>query len=217
MGFLQTVITDSLLSDAGEIDGFAARHAPGLPSIAATLRVIRDIDPESFRRIGRDVWGTGQSDGADQLGKAIDGCVKGLETAANQASAWTGEASNAYTERINRMKQALGEMRKPAHDVGQALVDIADGFEFKASDMWNNIWSAIGFVLGIIGVIAGIIVGLTGIGAIVGLILGILGVLAGLAAWWHSQKFKADEQIAKCAEASADVAKAMESLGKLQP
>ncbi|RKT52795.1 hypothetical protein C8E97_1331 [Saccharothrix australiensis] len=52
VGFLQTVITDSLLSDAGEIDGFAARHAPGLPSIQATLRVIRDIDPESFRQTG---------------------------------------------------------------------------------------------------------------------------------------------------------------------
>ncbi|MFT7841088.1 hypothetical protein Q5530_33550 [Saccharothrix sp. BKS2] len=64
---------------------------------------------------------------------AIDSCLKGLETATNQASAWTGEASNACTERINRMKQALGEMRKPAHDVGPALVDIADGFEFKAS------------------------------------------------------------------------------------
>ena len=66
-------------------------------------------------------------------------------------------------------------------------------------------------------IIAGIIVGLTGIGAVVGLILGILGVLVGLAAWWHSQKFKADEQIAKCVEASADAVKAMESLGKLQP
>ncbi|GAA1343286.1 hypothetical protein [Saccharothrix algeriensis] len=217
MGFLQSVITDSLLSDAGEIDGFTARYAPGLPSVEATLRVVREIDPESFRRIGRDVWGTGQSDGADELGRAIDACVKGLETAANQASAWTGEASNAYTERVNRMKQALGGMRKPAHDVGQALVDLADGFEFKASDMWNNIWSAVGFALGIIGVIAGIVVGLTGVGAVVGLVLGILGVLAGLAAWWHSQKFKADEQIAKCAGASADAVGAMESLGRIQP
>lgn len=99
----------------------------------------------------------------------------------------------------------------------EALVDVADGFEFKVSDLWNNIWSAIGFVLGIIGVVAGIIVGLTGIGAIVGLILGILGVLVGLAAWWHSQKFKADEQIAACTEASATALRSIESLGKLQP
>ncbi|MEO6087808.1 MAG: hypothetical protein ABIQ18_32320 [Umezawaea sp.] len=217
MSFLQQVITDSLLSDAREIDGFAKKHSAGLPSIEATLRIIKDIDPDAFRRIGRDIWGTGQSDGADELGKAIEGCVRGLETAGNQASAWTGQASNAYTERIGKMKQALNDVRKPAHDVGQALVDVADGFEFKVSDLWNNIWSAIGFIIGIIGVVAGIIVGLTGIGAIVGLILGILGVLIGMAAWWHSQKFKADEQIAACTEASATALKSIESLGKLQP
>jgi hypothetical protein len=216
MGFLQQVITDPLLADAREIDRFTAEHAPEIPSLESTLRIIRDIDPDSFRRIGQDVWGTGQSDGADMLGRAIDGCVEGLDNAAVQAAAWTGEARNAYTERIKKMSQAVNEMRKPGHDVGQALVDIADGFEFKVADLWNNVWSAIGFVIGIIGVIAGILIGLTGVGAIVGLILGILGVLVGMAAWWHSQKIKADEQIATCNEASATATRAIESLGKIQ-
>jgi hypothetical protein len=131
MGFLQQVITDSLLEDAREVDRFAAEHAPEVPSLEATLRIIKDIDPDSFRRIGQDVWGTGQSDGADLLGRAIDGCVEGLENAAIQAAAWTGEDRNAYTERIRKMSQAVDEMRKPCHDVGQALVDIADGFRIQ--------------------------------------------------------------------------------------
>ena len=54
MSFLQQVITDSLLSDAREIDGFAKKHGAGLPSIESTLRIVKDIDPDAFRRIGMD-------------------------------------------------------------------------------------------------------------------------------------------------------------------
>lgn len=214
---MRGLITESLLSDAREIDGFVRQHGPRLPSVEATLRIVREIDPETFRRIGRDVWGTGQSDGAAELGKCIDACTEHLIKAANEASAWTGDANNAYTARINSMKKALSEMRAPVNDVGQKLVELADGFEFKVADLWNNIFSLVGVILGILGVIAGIIVGLTGIGAIIGLILGVLGLLVGIAAWWLSLKFKADEQIAKCNEASATAVKTVESLGKIKP
>jgi predicted lipid-binding transport protein (Tim44 family) len=89
-------------------------------------------------------------------------------------------------------------------------------FEFKIQDLFNNLWSGLGFVVGILAFGLGFLGDLTGFGAVIGVILNILGILIGMAAWWHSQRIKAEEQIATCNEASATAAKTIESLGKIQ-
>jgi len=188
---LKELIDDSVLADARKIDDFARDHGQNLPSIEHTLRLVRDIDTDRLRTVGKDVWGVGGEDGADLVGTSLNACIGGLSKASEQTAAWTGNANNAYVHRVDQTKKALESMERPAQDVGQALVRIADAWDQIFGTSFLDILAIIGLVLSIIGVVVAIIVGLTGVGAIVGLIIGIISLLvAAVSIWWtiHSNE-----------------------------
>lgn len=192
---LKDLIDDGVLADAREIDNFLKDHGESLPSVEHTLRLVRDIDTDRLRKVGKDVWGTGGEDGKDLVGRHFDACIEDLDLANQQTSAWTGDAHNAYAERVNKIKKGLNDMRKPSADVGDALVAIADAWDQVFGRSFADILAIIGLVLSIIGVIVALVVeiaaGWTGIGAVVGLVIGILSILVGaVSIWWtiHSQE-----------------------------
>jgi hypothetical protein len=188
---LKELIDDSVLADARKIDDFARDHGQNLPSIEHTLRLVRDIDTDRLRTVGKDVWGVGGEDGADLVGTSLNACIGGLSKASEQSAAWTGNANNAYVHRVDQTKKALESMERPAQDVGQALVRIADAWDQIFGTSFLDILAIIGLVLSIIGVVVAIIVGVTGVGAIVGLIIGIISLLvAAVSIWWtiHSNE-----------------------------
>ncbi|GHG14179.1 MULTISPECIES: hypothetical protein [Amycolatopsis] len=203
---LKELIDDSVLADARKIDAFARDHGQSLPSLEHTLRLVRDIDTDRLRSVGKDVWGVGGEDGADLVGTSINAGIGGLSKAAEQTAAWTGDANNAYVHRVNQTKKALLDMERPAQDVGQALVKIADAWDQIFGSSFADILAIIGLILSIIGVIAAIIVGVTGVGAIVGLIIGIISIIVGaVSIWWtiHSNE-QAKIEALETASAQAD-------------
>lgn len=218
---LADLIDESVLTDARKIDNFVKEHGPDLPSVENTLRIIRDVHPDTFRRVGRDVWGVGGSEGADLVGNSFNACVEQLDNAINQAASWTGQAKNAYGDRLKKIKNAINDMRQPSQDVGRTLEDIADAYEVKFSDIFNNVLSLIGLAVAAISVAAAVIIGVvagwTGFGAIVSLVLAIFGLLVAVAAIWYAAKVKADQKIAILQEASRTSSKVVDSTDKLQP
>lgn len=214
---LKDLIDEDVLADARKIDQFAKEHGKSLPSIENTLRLVRDVDTDQLRTVGKDVWGIGGEEGADLVGKSFDACIQGLGKANEQTSAWTGDANNAYVRRVNRTKGAIGGMEKPSQDVGKALVAIADAWDQVFGHSFADILAIIGLILSIIGVAVALIVeivaGWTGIGAVVGLIIGVLSILVGaVSIWWtmHSQeqaKIEALQEASKQAEETMTSAK----------
>jgi hypothetical protein len=192
---LRDLIDDGVLADARKIDGFLRDHGEPLPSLEDTLRLIRDIDSDHLRRVGKDVWGTGGEDGRNLVGAHFDDGIEGLDLANRQTSAWTGDAHNAYATRIDKIKGGINDMRRPAADVGDALVAIADAWDQVFGRSFADILAIIGLILSIIGVIVALVVevlaGWTGIGAVVGLVIGVLAIIVGaVSIWWtiHSQE-----------------------------
>lgn len=180
---LRDMIDESVLADASKIDRFLSDNGVNMPSVANTLRIIREIDPQVFRRVAEDVWGVGGSDGRALFVANTEACDRKLTDAANGASAWTGEAKNAYSQRIALIKEGIQSMEEPAENMGKALQEIADAFEFTISDIFNNVLSIVGVAVTVIGLVVSIIgwiCGATGVGAVVGIVAGIVGLLAGI-------------------------------------
>lgn len=207
---LRDLIDDGVLADARKIDSFLREHGEQLPSLESTLRLVRDIDVDRLRQVGEDVWGTGGEAGANLVGTHFDGCIKGLDLANQQTSAWTGDAHNAYVTRVDKIKAGIDGMRRPSVDVGEALVAIADAWDQVFGRSFGDILAIIGLILSIIGVIVALVVevlaGWTGIGAVVGLVIGVLSIIVGaVSIWWtiHSQEqAKIDALAAAGAEAT---------------
>src|ERR1043165_3602969 len=109
MSLLKDLIDEGVLADARKIATFTRKHDPSQPPIEQRLKLSRDVAPDVVRRIGRDVWGVGGTEGADLVRTSFDKCVKELDRANNQAAAWTGEAKNAYVDRIDQIKGGEGE------------------------------------------------------------------------------------------------------------
>ena len=99
MSLLENLIDEDVLADARKIDKLTRKYDPGRPSIEKTLRLVRDVNTDVVRRVGREVWGVGGTEGADLVRTSFDSCVTELDRAVTQASAWTGEAKNAYGDR----------------------------------------------------------------------------------------------------------------------
>ncbi|WP_317493280.1 hypothetical protein [Haloechinothrix sp. LS1_15] len=190
------MIDESLLADAREIDAFIAGEGESLPSLENTLRLVRDVDTDRLREVGKDVWGTGGSDGGNLVGSSFDECIIDLNKAMNQAASWTGDANNAYTNRVDRTKGAINEMRDPAVDVGNALVNIADAWDENFGHSVADILTIVGFVIAAIGVVVAAVTSFTGVGAIVGLVVAIIGLLISAAsiAWgiYETERTKVD-------------------------
>ena len=209
MSLLKDLIDDGVLADARKIDDFTRKYDPSQPSIENTLRLIRDVDTDALRRIGRDVWGVGGTEGADLVRTSFDKCVKELDRGIGQASAWTGEAKNAYADRINQIKGGEGQpgglhaMRSPAEDVGQALVAMGDAFDQIFGGTWADVFTIIGVVVAAIGVVVAFIAGWTGVGAIIGLIVAIVGLIVSACGFYFSQHAVEENKISKCEAASA--------------
>jgi hypothetical protein len=214
---LRDLIDDSVLADAGKIDKFAQDHGHSLPSIEHTLRLVRDIDTDRLRTVGKDVWGIGGQDGADLVGSSFLACTTGLSRANEQTSAWTGNANNAYVHRVNQTKKALEDMEKPAQDVGQALVRIADAWDQIFGSSFLDILAIIGVVLSAIGVVVAIIVGVTGVGAIIGLIVGIISVIVGAVSIWWTIHSNEQAKIEALTNASEQASQTMSSADKVKP
>ncbi|SFQ22383.1 hypothetical protein SAMN05421810_105241 [Amycolatopsis arida] len=192
---LKDLIDEGVLADARKIDDFLRERGQSLPSVENTLRLVRDIDSDQLRKVGKEVWGTGGEDGEGLISKHFDQCVEDLDRANRQTAAWTGDASNAYATRVDKIKAGINDMRRPSADVGDALVSLADAWDQVFGRSFGDILAIIGLILSIIGVIVALVVeiaaGWTGIGAVVGLVIGVLSILVGAASiWWtlHSQE-----------------------------
>ncbi|MEQ0564891.1 hypothetical protein ABJI51_37925 [Amycolatopsis sp. NEAU-NG30] len=214
---LKDLIDDSVLADARKIDKFAQDHGKSLPSLEHTLRLVRDVDTDRLRTVGKDVWGIGGEDGADLVGTSINACIGGLSKAAEQTAAWTGDANNAYVHRVNQTKKALVDMERPAQDVGQALVRIADAWDQIFGSSFADILAIIGLILSIIGVIAAIIVGVTGVGAVVGLIIGIISIIVGAVSIWWTIHSNEQAKIEALESASREAGETMNSATTSKP
>lgn len=218
---LKDLIDDGVLADARKIDSFAKEHGQSVPSIEHTLRLVRDIDTDRLRSVGKDVWGIGGEDGKDLVGKSFDACQSGLDKANQQTAAWTGDGNNAYVQRVNQTKKAIEGMEKPSQDVGKALVQIADAWDQVFGSSFADILSIIGLILSIIGfavaLVVEIVAGWTGIGAVIGLIIGVLSILVGaVSIWWtiHSQE---QAKIEALTEASKQASETMTSAKESKP
>ena len=216
------MIDEGVLSDAREIDNFVRKYGPGgIPSLESTLRIVRDVHPDTFRTIAKDVWGVGGSGGADLVGSSFDGTIEQLDNAINQAASWTGQAKNAYGDRMEQIKTAINDVRKPSQDVGKALEGIADAYDFGWTDMFNNILTIMGLVIAAIGAIAAVIIGIvagwTGFGAVVSLVIAIISLIIAAAAVWWSLQVQADEKIKSLEAAAVAASTTVESTGRATP
>lgn len=208
---LADAIDESVLSDARKVDDYARKQGSSLPSVEKTLRIIRDIDPDALRKVAKDVWGTGGSDGKDLVGNSFNECITELDTASRNAAGWTGEAKNAYSERVTQTKSAINGMRKPSRDVGQALENIADVWDEAWGSTTAKVISLIGVVVAIIGVVLAVPTG--GIS----LIASIVGLLASAAAIVWSEKQKEHNRVEALESATADAKQTMKSANKAEP
>ncbi|WP_158896151.1 hypothetical protein [Amycolatopsis anabasis] len=218
---LKDLIDEGVLADARKIDSFAKEHGKSVPSIENTLRLVRDIDTDRLRKVGKDVWGIGGEDGADLVGKSFDACIAELSKANEQTSAWTGDANNAYVKRVNKTKGAIEGMEKPSQDVGKALVAIADAWDRIFGSSFGDILAIIGLILSIIGVAVAVIVeiaaGWTGIGAVIGLIIGVLSILVGAVSIWWTIHSNEQAKIEALNEASKQATETMNSANTSAP
>lgn len=223
MSLLKDLIDEDVLADARKIDKFTRKHDPGLPSIENTLRLIRDVDTDVPRRVGRDVWGVGGSEGADLVRTSFDKCVTELDRAVSQAGAWTGEAKNAYGDRINQIKgsedqhRGLHAMRSPAEDVGQALVDMADSFDSRFGESVADIFTVIGLVIAAIGAVVAIATFETGVGAIIGLVIAILGLIVAVVCQVAAENSYYQNHVTACEDASAAASTSLSSAQLASP
>lgn len=218
---ISDLIDEGVLADAREIDNFAREHGEDLPSLENTLRLVRDVDTDRLRAVGKDVWGIGGEEGADLVGTSFDKCIVELDKANRESASWTGEASNAYANRVNKTKTAINDMRKPSQDVGKALVEIADAWDRVFGSSFADILAIIGLILSIIGVIVALIVeivaGWTGIGAVVGLIIGVLAIIVGAVSIWWTIKSNNDAKVEALKSASTQAEETMTSAGNATP
>lgn len=220
MSVLKEIIDDGVLADARKVDDFTRKYDPSQPSLESTLRLVRDVDTDALRRIGRDVWGVGGSEGADLVRKSFDACVEELDRAGSQASAWTGEANNAYKKRIDQIKGGpkskggLYAMRSPSEDVGQALVDMGDAFDKIFGGTAADIFTILGLVVAAIGAVVAVIAGWTGIGAIIGLIVAIVGLIIAACGFYFSMQAVEEGKIEAAKDASAAAAETMQTAKK---
>lgn len=217
MSLLRDLIDEDVLADARKIDNFVRKYDPGQPSIENTLRLVRDVDTDALRRIGKDVWGVGGSEGADLVRTSFDKCTTELDRAANHASAWTGEANNAYKTRLSYIKGGpeqpcgLYAMRSPSEDVGQALVAMGDAFDQIFGGTWADVFTIIGLVIAAIGVVVAIVFFETGIGAIIGLVVAIIGLIVAACGFYFSRKAVEENKIKACEAASAAAAQTLQT------
>lgn len=218
------LIDESVLADARKVDDFVKSHGPDLPSVENTLRLIRDIDTDVLRRIARDVWGTGGEEGADLVGTSFTECVERLDAANKQSSAWTGDANNAYVQRVDQIKAAIdgkdgqGGMRKPSVDVGQALVGLADGWDqIFGSGTVGEILTYLGVALSAIGLAVSFGLDATVVGIPVGVVVGILSLLVGVASVWWGMHSAEEAKVDKAEEAIREATETMRAAKKAKP
>lgn len=215
MSLLKDLITEDVLADAGKVDKFVRKYDPSQPSIESTLRLVRDVDTDALRRIGRDVWGVGGSEGADLVRTSFDACAGELDRAVSQASSWTGKAKNAYGDRINQIKGGAGQsgglnaMRSPSEDVGQALVALGDAFDQFFGGTMADIFTILGVIIAAIGLVIEIVAWWTGAGAIIGLVVAIVGLLIAACGFYFSRKAVEENKIKKLEAASAAASQTM--------
>lgn len=208
---LADAIDESVLADARKVDQAAREKGESLPSVEKTLRIVRDIDPDALRRVGRDVWGTGGTDGRDLVGNSFADCIAQLDNATKKAASWTGEAKNAYSERVEQTKSAVNGMREPAVDVGQALEGIADAWDEAWGSTASKIITIIGIVVAIIGVALAIPTG--GLS----LIVSVVGLIATAAGAFLSEKQKEHNRIEALKDATTNAKETMKSANKAEP
>jgi hypothetical protein len=217
VSLLRDLIDEGVLADARKIDNFTRKYDPSQPSIENTLRLVRDVDTDALRRIGKDVWGVGGTEGADLVRTSFDKCVGELDRAVSQASAWTGQAKNAYGDRINQIKGGEGQssglhaMRSP---VGQSLVAMGDAFDQIFGGTWADVFTIIGLVVAAIGVVVALIAGWTGVGAIIGLVVAIIGLIVSACGFYFSRQAVEENKIKSCEAASAAASKTLETASK---
>lgn len=218
------LIDDSLIADASELDNALQQSGQGSFSISETLRVIRDVDTDELRRVARDVWGTGGSEGADLVGNSLSECVEGLNYANRQSAAWTGEANNAYSERIGQIVDSI-EGGKAGHGVKELAVDIGQTLESLA-DSWDQIFGSgtvgevltwIGVGLSAIGLIVSLGLDFTVVGIPAGIILGIISVLVGAASIWWGLHAAEQNKIETATQACTDAEKTVRGLDNKNP
>jgi hypothetical protein len=212
---LRDLIDESVLADARKVDNFVRKHDPSQPSIENTLRLVRDVDTDVLRRIGKDIWGVGES--GDLVRTSFDNCTGELDRASNQASAWTGDANNAYKVRIDKIKKAIVDMRSPSQDVGEALVALGDTFDSIFGGTLVDILTILGLIISIIGVIVAIVFFETGIGAIIGLVVAVIGLLIAAAGFYFSMQAVEENKIKALDAASAAAQQTLGSAGKATP
>lgn len=210
------LIDESVLTDARKVDDFVKEHGERQPSIENTLRLVRDIDTDGLRRIGKDVWGTG-GEGNDLIGRSFDDCLAELDKASTNAAAWTGNAKNAYSERLTRTKNAINGMRGPAEDVGKSLVAIADAWDEKFGHSLADILTIIGVIVAIIGVIVAIATGWTGVGAVIGLVVAVIGLIVAVASYLVAEHDKEQAKIDSLHDAGREATETMEAAKKTKP
>ncbi|WP_019809130.1 hypothetical protein [Saccharomonospora halophila] len=215
MAPLSEMIDEQVLADAGKVDSFVREHGENLPSVENTLRLVRDIDTDRLRAVATSVWGVGGEDGAGDFGKNVESCVTELDEAVSRAASWTGEAKNAYSERIEKIKTALGDMKPPAEDVGIALREVADSWDQLFGRSVADILALIGAAVSVIGLIATVVIevaaGWTGVGAVIGLVIGIISVLVGVASIWWTIRSNEQSKIEALETASAEAQETMTS------
>ncbi|RJQ74125.1 hypothetical protein D5S17_23700 [Pseudonocardiaceae bacterium YIM PH 21723] len=214
---IKDLIDEGVLSDARKIDKFAIKHGAGAPSIENTLRIIRDVDTDTLRRIGNDVWGVGGSGGGDLVRHKLEDCVGLLTKATVEASTWTGNANNAYKVRIDKTIATVNGMKSTSEDVGQSMVKMADQFDQIFGRSWADILTIIGLIMAIIGVVVAVLTGWSGVGAVVGLILAVIGLITAAASYYISVHDLEEKKIKSVEEAAAAAVKTMESLNKATP
>lgn len=214
---ISDLIDETVLADARKIDSFAREHGAGLPSLENTLRLVRDVDTDRLRNVGKNVWGVGGEEGADLVGTSFDKCIAELDRANRESAAWTGNASNAYANRVDKTKAAMNGMRKPSQDVGQALVEIADAWDRVFGNSFGDILAIIGLILSIIGVIAALIAGFSGKGAVLGLIIGVLSIIVGAVSIWWTIKSNNDAKVEALQSASTQAEETMTSAASATP
>lgn len=213
---VKDLIDESVLNDARKVDGFVKEHGRSLPSIEQTLRLVRDIDTDGLRKVGKEVWGTG-GEGSDLVGTSFDDCIAQLDKASTNAAAWTGEGKNAFSERVKRTKSAMNGMRGPAEDVGKSLVAIADAWDQKFGHSMADILTIIGVIVAAIGVVVAVATGWTGVGAIIGLVVAVIGLIVAVASYLVAENDKEQAKIESLHDAGREATETMKAAKKSKP
>jgi hypothetical protein len=206
---IRDLIDEGVLSDARKVDQFVKKYDPGHPSIENTLRLVKDVDTDTLRRIGKEIWGVGES--GDLVRVSFDNSTGELDRASNQASAWTGDANKV---RIDQIKKSLNDMRSPSQDVGRALVALGDTFDSIFGGTLVDILTILGLIIAIIGVI---VFFETGIGAIIGLVVAVIGLLISAAGFYFSMQAVEENKIKALDEASKTAQQTLGTAGQTTP